>query len=481
MASTKVICWNSAGLRASAGSTPAKVAFFDKEFPNGNFALAAFIETHHKNEDDFPEEIKAYLVTHHLIHTPTSAGETHSGIIVLISKEYKIISRKDVIAGRLLNIHIVHSSTKKEHNLSVFYGPIWGRMIKKDILKVLDNFNGIHKIDNNNIILGDFNFADKDIDKGKKMDNKDKMIYPHWERFKSQNSLVDPYRMQYPKKKIYSYVAPTGKSRGDRVYLSEDNVKNIANLNYINTPFNSAHKIMTFDLKEQQDIGPGYWKMNSSVLKDESYRKEIEKAVQGIHELSIHNPTDWWDLFVIVVRGVTKNYTKQKAKIKNGFKTFILSKLQDLETVHYDDMTAMQKEQYLYYKEKYKEIIEKEIQGHQIRTRGHPTYELNEPDINFYSKLEKRSAQRNIITELEDENEQIQTDNDELIKIAEEYYTKLYTPSKVDIIKQQQMLKNIDKKISTADRRKLDAPITEEELQNAVRQLHDNKSPGLDG
>ena len=80
----------------------------------------------------------------------------------------------------------------------------------------------------------------------------------------------------------------------------------------------------------------------------------------------------------------------------------------------------------MYYKEKYKEIIENEIQGHQIRTRGYPTYELNEPDIHFYSKLEKRSAQRNTITELEDKTGKIQRDNDELIKIAEEYYTTLH-------------------------------------------------------
>ena len=57
------------------------------------------------------------------------------------------------------------------------------------------------------------------------MSNWDKMIYPHWENFKSQIGLVDPYRMQYPKKKIYSYVAQAGKSRGDRVYVSEDHVK----------------------------------------------------------------------------------------------------------------------------------------------------------------------------------------------------------------------------------------------------------------
>ena len=54
MAVPKVICWNSAGLRASTVTTPKKMAFFDSQFPNANFAIAAFIETHHKSEQEIP-------------------------------------------------------------------------------------------------------------------------------------------------------------------------------------------------------------------------------------------------------------------------------------------------------------------------------------------------------------------------------------------------------------------------------------------
>ena len=319
MASQKVICWNSAGIRASANSTAKKFAFLDKEFPNAGFAIAALIETHHKSEDDFPDEFKEYKVTHHLIHTPTHV-ETHGGIIVFISKLYDITDQKVIIPGRLLNIKIIHKDTKREHNLSLFYGPRWNNMRKEEILKTINYFDTIHDIENNNMILGDFNFIDNDLDKGMKMDKRDKIIKPTWDHFKSKNAIVDPFRIQYPKKKTYSYIAPAGKSRGDRVYISEDNIKDITNLKYINTPFNSAHKIMTFDLNDQQDIGPGYWKMNSSILNDQPYKKEIEDAIKGINELQIDNPIDWWDIFIIVVRGITASYTKQKAKIKNELK-----------------------------------------------------------------------------------------------------------------------------------------------------------------
>ena len=75
-----------------------------------------------------------------------------------------------------------------------------------------------------------------------------------WEIFKSNVAILDPYRVQYPKRKIYSFVAPAGKSRGDRVYASEDILNSISNMKYVNTTFNSAHKIMTFDLVRGREM-----------------------------------------------------------------------------------------------------------------------------------------------------------------------------------------------------------------------------------
>ena len=46
MASLNVVMWNCGGPRATAPSTPQKMGFFDKEFPEANFSVAAFLETH---------------------------------------------------------------------------------------------------------------------------------------------------------------------------------------------------------------------------------------------------------------------------------------------------------------------------------------------------------------------------------------------------------------------------------------------------
>ena len=141
-----------------------------------------------------------------------------------------------------------------------------------------------------------------------------------WEIFKSNVAILDPYRVQYPKRKIYSFVAPAGKSRGDRVYASEDILNSISNMKYVNTTFNSAHKIMTFDLVRGREIGPGYWKMNSSLINDPTYAREIEDVYHEINALNINNPKNWWDLFIIMVQEVTLDYSQRKAKVKKKIK-----------------------------------------------------------------------------------------------------------------------------------------------------------------
>ena len=73
----------------------------------------------------------------------------------------------------------------------------------------------------NNIIIGDFNFADADMDKGKGMSDR--------EGFTSETAMVDPFRVHSPKRCIFSFVNNAGKSRGDRVYVNEVNVPNISN------------------------------------------------------------------------------------------------------------------------------------------------------------------------------------------------------------------------------------------------------------
>ena len=471
-----ITLWNSAGLRASALSTPAKFNFFDSQFPNAKFSIAAFVETHHKDAFDYVQDFGQYHQTHEILHSPVH-NETHSGVILLISHDYDIISKNDAIPGRLYNVKLVKNG--RSLNLSVFYGPQWGKMNKEEISAVIEKFSPLHDHPENNIILGDFNFVDFDIDKGKKMSSKDQIIKPLWDNFLSEKNILDPFRVQCPRKKLFSFLSPQGKSRGDRVYVSEHNIATIKNIRYINSPFPTSHKILTFNLQSEPEIGPSSFKMNSSVLNDQMYIEEIEEVYADLEEMSIENPVDWWDLFITVVVGVTISYTKRKARIKRDLKAFLLKQINFLD--EQENLNHHQTLEYNYYKNRLDDILQDEIRGHEIRTKGLPKYELNEPDISTYSSFEKRYQSNGVTHQLEDENGQIQSDTSSLLKITEKYYTKLFAKSRTNSAKQTQILSNVKSKLSATDRKALDDPLTPKQIEKALLSLANGKSPGPDG
>ena len=199
MAGLSVVMWNSGGLRAAAPSTDQKMAFFDKEFPDANVSVAAFLETHHKSEDDFPDLINEYIITHHCIHAPTPLHPKHSGIIIQVNKQYDVLHSKIEIPDRMINLKLAHNATKHEYNLTVYYAPQVKAINKTHMVNIVKTFSQVHDVSQNNILIGDFNFADNGVDKGKGMSNRDKMMNSSWEQFKSETAMVDPFCVQSPK------------------------------------------------------------------------------------------------------------------------------------------------------------------------------------------------------------------------------------------------------------------------------------------
>ena len=349
------------------------------------------------------------------------------------------------------------------------------------MVNIVKTFSQVHDVSQNNILIGDFNFADNDVDEGKAMSNRDKMMNSSWEQFKSETAMVDSFRVQSPKRRINSFVSNAGKSRGDRVYVNEENVPNICNHKYSLTPFSNAHKFFSFNFKDQQELGSSYWKLNSSILNDKAYIEMVQQTIVDVDNLYIVDTQKWWDIFLTCIRSKTIAYTKQKHFIENSTRYKIRKDLLNLEALPSKLLTPPQTAHYNVLKEKLKFFEEKLIAGYRQRTRGLPKYEQREPDIEFYAKLEKRSAQRTLIGEPRDKNGVVYTDNANLINIVTDFYTDLYTPSPVEESVQEKLLGNVDHTLTDQEKCMLDADLSEKELQQAVYDLKDEKSPGIDG
>ena len=481
MAGLKTLVWNCAGLRASSALSHKKAFYFEKEHKN-NFQIAFFIETHHKSIDDITPEILRYQNTHHIVQSPVSENETHAGIIGLISKDFDIVETSDLIQGRILNVKIKSRLDNTEHSISAVYFETNNKLSKEKVQNYIKKLREAKQDHPNNMILGDFNFIDHEKDKAKGLNNLDKIATNLWLPFLVDMDMLDPFREQNPKRKVWSFMGTgaAGNSRIDRLYVNTINMNTISKSQYILTPF-AGHKILSFERTSLNERGKGYYKMNTSIIKDPKFREMVTETLTEIEELQTNDDILKWVTFLSTVRSKAMSYSRKKGAVKRNLKNALKNEMTEIEEkmIEQDDGMMVR---YEYTKQMLKKMEEEEIEGYKMRIKFLPSFEKDEPDIAFFSKIEDKKKAKDMITQLaEERNTSIYTDNENIMRISTKFYKQLYTSDKVNEEKQDKLLSNIKTKINLRQKQILDALIELEELRVAIFQMQTEKSPGLDG
>ena len=262
MGSIKGYAWNCGGLRRHTASTLFKVMYFEKTFRDFDFFF--FLETHHKDWDDIPNELLACEGTHHIVHSQAGAGDTHTGIIGLIKKKYDVFDVENIIQGRVLGMGLFDSSARERYRISAVYLPT-NQNLDVDILQGI--VRALRSDSDNYMILGDFNFIDHAKDKKGGLGAKDRQLNKIWVPFLDEMDMVDPFREQNPNRRVWSFVGTgvAGNSRIDRVYVGSANVGNFTNMRYIVTPFH-GHRVFSFNVKTGIKWRRGYYKLTTNLF-----------------------------------------------------------------------------------------------------------------------------------------------------------------------------------------------------------------------
>ena len=323
MSEIKYVMWNCSGTLPTS-SIDKKIDFLESVI-NTNFDILILIETHHKHDTDIPTRLLRYKHTYHFIQTKACESDPYAGMIVLINKKFKILRETPLLSGRLINIKIKSVPTNKEYNITLLYGYTTQHASQKKMKNITEKLMENHEKCDQNIILGDFNFVDNDLDRVREhhqgMNQMDRTLSSPWVELTNKLDITDPFRENNPKRRMFSYIHTQrkAKSRIDRVYVNYENTANVIHYKHTPTPFNMTHRILSFTYVENSEKGPSYWKMNTSILHDPPYQKTVQKIVQDVHNLNVIDPIEKWLIFIETIRIDTQIYcTKKKISRKQN-------------------------------------------------------------------------------------------------------------------------------------------------------------------
>ena len=129
-------------------------------------------------------------------------------------------------------------------------------------------------------------------------------------------------------------------------------------------------------------------------------------------------------------------------------------------------------ETYLHLKQEMKFIIQNEIEHYKRKVKYQTKFEDNELDISYYKSALKTQSTKNRISELaENKTSKKYSKPDKMVEIASKFYKELYSTRQTDTLIQNNVLKNINDKLSITQSENLDKEITIEEITQTIPQI----------
>ena len=244
-----------------------------------------------------------------------SSNSVGVGILLSPKLSYELKEYKNIIDGRMQSLKICIND--KDIVLLNVYAPNNAR----------DNLTFLSKIeefitmnDSETIIVGgDFNTViDINMDKKNGNVNNNKKNSDKIKCIIENNDVNDAYRILNPSKKHYTWHSnhkPPIFCRLD-YFLVSSNILNIIRQCNITTGFRSDHSIVFMTLCINENVrGPGFFKLNNSVILELEYQDKIKKAIADIVEINKEaNPMTLWQIIKGTIRNESIQYTSFKNK-----------------------------------------------------------------------------------------------------------------------------------------------------------------------
>ena len=371
----------------------------------------------------------------------------------------------------------------KEITIINIYGP------NNDDSAIFDTLNNfiINNEEKTFIIGGDYNTViDPSIDKKNGKAETHKTCRRKIKQIIDAFNLRDIWRDKSPTLRQFTWHSshrPPILCRLD-YFLISDNVANSVISCTHKVSFKSDHSVVMLKIELKQEAkGPGYFKLNNSLLLDEEYKVKIKRGINEITTINKDaNPNTLWELIKGTIRNETIKYATFKKKQNSENETRLINELQTLgkDLTKTTDIveTDQIKQNINTKKSELDKLTENKQNGHIIRSKAQ-IVEHGEKNSKYFASLEKKKSESKIISRL-NINGDISTDKREILSEQKKFYENLYKNRQTNHSSINYFDENINK-LDETDKMRCEGLISDNECIKALKDMKNNKSPGSDG
>ena len=419
-----------------------------------------------------------------------SHGTNHSrGTLILVSPNLKFKIDEILLDNEGRYILLKGELRKVKILLGNCYFPTRDKeKMQIEFLDKLDtHISKLYEPSNYLILGGDFNIimngkldymGPKDISKNKYNEKLEDLL--------RRLDLEDVWRKRHSDKKEFTYRQnwPMVQSRLDYWFCSSSMLKLVDKCDILTsiTPDHSCVSLRLKNLADNFSFGKSYWKFNNSLCADPEFVNMLNnKIVELKEQLSseIQDKLVLWDYLKMKLRNIIMKYSKEKAKQRRKEIEKLELEINNLENQLLNSPLKVIVDEIEEKRALLNSLHDYSRQGLKIRSRAEWSEE-GETKTQYFEQLLKSNKRKSVIKEVYNENKDIITETNEILKIIKSFYEKLYSDCDV--------LEDINKifldeipKLSEESKTFCEGKLTKNECYEVLKEMKVNKSPGNDG
>ena len=338
------------------------------------------------------------------------------------------------------------------------------------------------------ILGGDFNqILDQDLDRSQPRRNIESRSAVAIRQLASDLGLRDIWRLMHPDGRDYSFFSPPHNvyTRIDYFLISQSLVDFSVSTSIGNIVMSDHAPVFLSLTTLSQTPRSRRWRLNVSLLKDSVFLEMIRNEILFFEETNNKRDSTlatWWDTLKAYLRGRIISYASFRKKIANEKFNELEGELKKLESSYSQTTDRCTLNKIIAIKYQLNKLYSKKAEYALFRTKQ--TYwEMGERPSRLLAYRLRQQDSINFIAGVRQTDGNISTSSKQINDTFRSFYNTLYT-SHGDLDKQKldNFFINLNlPQLSEEDKNFLEAPLTLEEIIQAIKNMQLNKSPGLDG